>query len=112
MTTLYIIYATVSSFLGFTIGRAEFIQQAFDSLEDNFVRIPVTTLPGGLKGILIFGYPVAFISAFPAEILLNRIEITEAAFILLLIIPLCLFWLMMFLAVWRLGIKRYESASN
>ncbi len=112
MTTLYIIYATVSSFLGFTIGRAEFIQQAFDSLEENFVRIPVTALPGGLKGILIFGYPVAFISAFPAEILLNRIEITEAAFILLLIIPLCLFWLMTFLVVWRLGVKQYESASN
>lgn len=112
MTCLYLLYGTVSSFTGFLIGRAEFIQQAFDSLEDNFVRIPATTLPGGIKGILIFGYPVAFISAFPAQVLLHHVNLVVGISILLFQIPLTLFWLIAFLLVWRFGRRRYESASN
>ncbi|MFW9903010.1 MAG: ABC-2 family transporter protein [Candidatus Thorarchaeota archaeon] len=112
MFCLYLLYGTVSSLTGFLIGRANFIQQAFDSLEDNFVRIPATTLPGGIKGILIFGYPVAFISAFPAEVLLQHVDLIVAIGILLFQIPLTLFWLIAFLLVWRFGRQRYESASN
>ena len=112
MTCLYLLYGTVSSLMGFLIGRAEFIQEAFDSLEDNFVRIPATTLPGGVKGILIFGYPIAFISAFPAEVLLQHVGLGTAFGILLFQIPLTCFWLMAFLLVWRYGRRRYESASN
>ncbi|MFX1506218.1 MAG: ABC-2 family transporter protein [Promethearchaeota archaeon] len=112
MSCLYLLYGTVSSFTGFLIGRADFIQQAFDSLEDNFIRIPATTLPGGIKGILIFGYPVAFISAFPAEVLLQHVDLVVAVGILLFQIPLTLFWLIAFLLVWRFGRRRYESASN
>lgn len=112
MTCLYLLYSTVSSFLGFIVGRAEFIQEAFDSLEDNFSRIPATTLPGGIKGVLIFGYPVAFISAFPAEVLLEHVDIITTIGIILFQIPLTGFWLIAFLLVWRFGIKRYESASN
>ena len=112
MTCLYLLYSTISSLLGFIIGRAEFIQEAFDSLEDNFSRIPATRLPGGIKGILIFGYPVAFISAFPAEVLLEHVDIAMAIGIILFQIPLTIFWLIAFLLVWRFGIKQYESASN
>lgn len=112
MLCLYIMYGTISSLVGFTIGRASFIQEAFDSIEDSFVRVPATTL-GGIKFFLIFGYPVAFISAFPAEILLGRIDVVDALVILFFIlIPLCAIWITVFLLVWRFGIKRYESASN
>jgi ABC-2 type transport system permease protein len=112
MACLYLLYGTVSSLTGFLIGRADFIEEVFDSLEDNFVRIPATTLPGGIKGILIFGFPVAFISAFPAEVLLQRVNLVAAIGILLFQIPLTLFWLIAFLLVWRFGRRRYESASN
>jgi ABC-2 type transport system permease protein len=112
MSCLYLLYGTVSSLTGFLIGRAAFIQEAFDSLEDNFVRIPATTLPGGIKGILIFGYPIAFISAFPAEVLLQHLDLIEAFGILLFQVPLTLFWAIAFLLVWRFGRRRYESASN
>ncbi|MFX0015466.1 MAG: ABC-2 family transporter protein [Promethearchaeota archaeon] len=112
MTCLYLLYGTISSLAGFLIGRAEFIQQAFDSLEDNFSRIPATTLPGGIRNILIFGYPVAFISAFPAVVLLEHIDIISALGILIFQIPLTIFWLIAFLMVWRFGRHRYESASN
>ncbi len=112
MTALYLLYGTIACLAGFTIGRANFIENIFDSVEDSFVRIPVTTLPQGIKGILIFGFPVAFISAFPAEILLERITITNAIELLIIEVLLISIWLSAFLITWRIGLRRYESASN
>jgi ABC-type uncharacterized transport system permease subunit len=45
MTALYLLYGTIACLAGFTIGRANFIESIFESIEESFVRIPVTTLP-------------------------------------------------------------------
>ncbi|MFW9856284.1 MAG: ABC-2 family transporter protein [Candidatus Thorarchaeota archaeon] len=112
MTTLYLLYGSVTALAGFTIGRAEFVQEAFESLEVSFVRVPATSLPRGITTFLMVGFPIAFLSAFPTEILLERLTLDNAIWVLVLQVPLCLFWIGTFLLIWRLGIKRYESASN
>ncbi|MFW9778105.1 MAG: ABC-2 family transporter protein [Candidatus Heimdallarchaeota archaeon] len=112
ITTLYLLYGSITALAGFTIGRAEFVQEAFDTLEITFARVPATSLPRGITTFLMVGFPVAFLSAFPTEILLGRLSVNNAIEVLILQVPLCLFWIGTFLIIWKVGISRYESASN
>lgn len=112
MTALYLLYGTITSFAGFTIGRIGFLEEAIFSMEENFQKIPVTTLPLGLRTFLLVGFPVGMMSALPSEIFLGRIPIINSLGILLVSGILAFIWAFLFIFVWNRGIKRYESASN
>ncbi|MHA1213730.1 MAG: ABC-2 family transporter protein [Candidatus Hodarchaeales archaeon] len=112
MTCLYLLYGTITALLGFTIGRAGIFQQIFESIEDNFTRIPATTLPSGVKTFLTIGLPVALISAWPSELLLGKISLYEGLSIFFVQLVLAVLWSLSFLLVWRTGIRKYESSSN
>lgn len=71
-------------------------------------RFPVTIFPAWLRILLTFVVPIAFVTTFPAAVLLNRLD---SGFVLLSI-AIAILMLSVSIAFWRFALRHYASASS
>lgn len=101
----YCVYGMVT-FLAFWFGQVgTFRAIVFGLVESK--QYPLTIFPGGLRFLLTYIIPVAFISFYPAAIFLGKVAVT---FMLLgQLVALLLVVFTVFCFVWSKGLKRYEA---
>lgn len=71
-------------------------------------RFPVTIFPAWLRILLTFVVPIAFVTTFPAAVLLNRLDTNFA----LLSIGIAALMLALSVGFWRFALRHYSSASS
>ncbi|OYT32376.1 hypothetical protein DRJ22_01610 [Candidatus Woesearchaeota archaeon] len=95
------------SALAFLVVKSEALMNLYFKLSD-FARYPLTVYPFGLKLFLIFLFPVAVCSFFPAEILLRGVDLK---LLFLAVVPvLAFFGVSVFF--WNLAMRKYASAGG
>ena len=96
--------------LVFWIGRTSILNQ-FIFLEDyNLERYPITVFPKLISYFFTLVLPIAFISTFPAMILLGKTNDTIE--ILFSGIFLIIFWLFIIDFIWVRALKHYDSVGG
>lgn len=99
------IYGTIT-FLAFWFGRLDVFRGLILGLTES-KQYPLNIFPKKMQSILTYIIPIAFISYYPAGILLEKISIDFPSAIRFFVF--FIFSLFLFYTVWSLGIKRYES---
>jgi ABC-2 type transport system permease protein len=75
----------------------------------DFAKYPITIFPTLIQTIITYVVPFAFVSFYPAKVLLNQangLSILAQSSIALLIMASCALW------VWNTGLKGYESTGH
>ena len=103
---LYSIWAAMAT-LSFWFVKIANLNNAFTALYDT-ARFPITTFEGGLRIALTFVLPIAFITTFPAQALLGKLDFTTL--LLAVVIGLGLFAFSVWF--WRFAVRNYSSASS
>jgi ABC-2 type transport system permease protein len=100
--------------LAFRFIQVDALRWAVMSLEQDFTRYPISIYTRGVRLILTFVFPFAFMNYFPATFLLHK---SEAALNLSpevgLLTPLIgLAWFALAYAFWRSGLKQYQGTGS
>lgn len=103
---VYLIYFLVASLCLF-FTKAEIFLDWFLEMTD-FDRYPADIYGNGFRRFLFFGLPILFFAYVPTAILLDKIPLIFTVYGLLIIL-----WLYFLSTIfWRVGLKRYQSASS
>jgi ABC-2 type transport system permease protein len=100
--------------LAFWFIRVDTLRWVVMSLEQEFTRYPISIYTRGVRLILSFVFPFAFMNYFPATFLLHK---TETALNLSpevgLLTPLVgILWFALAYALWRIGLKHYQGTGS
>ncbi|MBC5809916.1 MAG: ABC-2 family transporter protein [Candidatus Eremiobacteraeota bacterium] len=100
--------------LSFWVVRIDTLRWYVMSLEQDFTRYPISIYTHGVRFVLAFVLPFAFMNYFPATFLLHK---TDDAFALApgvgLLTPVVgLVWFGLAYAFWRAGIDRYQGTGS
>lgn len=106
LLTLYSIWMAMAT-LSFWLVRIGNLTELFNSVYDTG-RFPVTTFQGILRVLLTVVVPIAFITTFPAQAVLGRLDTVTLIGAVVMGIGLFSFsaWF------WRFAVRRYSSASS
>ncbi|WP_066501108.1 ABC transporter permease [Abyssisolibacter fermentans] len=96
----------IITFTAFWFGKIEVFRGLILGLAES-KQYPLNIFPNKMKIVLTYIVPIAFISYYPAVILLGKMSVNFMFFVKLFIFYFITFGL--FIKIWRLGIKRYES---
>jgi ABC-2 type transport system permease protein len=98
----------------FWFTRIDSLRWVFMSLEQEFSRYPLSIYQRGVKVMLAFVIPFAFMNYFPATFLLHKSEdglhLNPAVGLLTPVVGLVVFALGY--AFWRTGIDRYQGTGS
>lgn len=78
-------------------------------LTREFERYPLDLFPPWLQGTLTWIVPIGLISTYPVLVLLRRAEAWEIAMYLAIGAILLVVWVLIFLRMWTMALRRYES---
>jgi ABC-2 type transport system permease protein len=94
--------------LAFYFIRVDGLDQVFWTVYEFGRRVPGTIYSNIMKAVLTFGLPVLVIVFFPAGLLLDKLGMKEV------LISFCISGTLLFLAatMWKISLKRYNSASS
>ena len=101
--SIWIMIATIA----FVAVKVDELGELFNSLFETG-KFPITTFQDGIRLILTFLLPIAFMTTFPAQALLNKLSAVN----LLLGIALATFMFGLSTWVWRKAVLNYSSASS
>ena len=98
----------------FWFTRIDSLRWVFMSLEQEFSRYPISIYQRGVRLVLTFALPFAFMNYFPATFLLHKEEtglnLNAAVGLLTPVVGLICFGLGY--ALWRVGIDRYQGTGS
>jgi ABC-2 type transport system permease protein len=102
--------ATVS----FWFVRVDTLRWVIMSLEQEFTRYPISIYTRGVRIILSFVFPFAFMNYFPATFLLHKAEtgLSLSPQIGLLTPLIGAGWLAVSYAFWRIGLQHYQGTGS
>ena len=103
---LYAIMTMLSTVAFWTVA-IDNIHELFFAFFDA-AKYPASAFPEPLRGIILFVIPVGFMTTVPAEVLLNRVTPDIVVYGITLAIVL----LFASIALWRVAIRNYSSASS
>jgi ABC-2 type transport system permease protein len=100
--------------LAFWVVRIDALRWVAMSLEQDFTRYPISIYTRGVRVVLAFILPFAFMNYFPATFLLHK---TDGALALSpqvgLLTPLVgLVWSALAYTFWRVGVNRYQGTGS
>ncbi len=96
----------IITFMAFWFGKIEVFRGLILGLTES-KQYPLNIFPIKMRMILTYIVPIAFVSYYPTVILLDKISVNFMFFLKLLVF--CFITFILFIKIWRLGIKRYES---
>jgi ABC-2 type transport system permease protein len=100
--------------LSFWFVRVDTLRWVVMSLEQDFSRYPISIYSRGVRLLLAFVVPYAFMNYFPATFLLHKAEtgLSLAPQIGLLTPVVGLVWFAMAYGFWRFGINHYQGTGS
>lgn len=100
--------------ISFWVIRIDTLRWVFMTLEQEFSRYPISIYQRGVRVLLAFVIPVAFMNYFPATLLLHKSEdgLHLAPAIGLLTPVVGAVWLAAAYAFWRVGLNRYQGTGS
>ena len=109
LSGMVIVYAfwmgmMIFSFWAVKVDNLSFLFSSFFET----ARFPVTVYRGALRYLLMYVFPVAFITTFPAASIVGRIHATDV----LLSVIIAVSFLVLSRLLWRFALKHYTSASS
>jgi ABC-2 type transport system permease protein len=100
--------------ISFWVVRVDTLRWAVMSLEQDFTRYPISIYARGVRVVLAFVLPFAFMNYFPASFLLDKqntgLGLSPAVGILTPAIGLA--WAVAAYALWRVGLRRYAGTGS
>ncbi len=100
--------------LSFWIVRVDAIRWVLFSLEQEFLRYPISIYQRSVRIVLTFVLPFAFMAYFPATWLLQKqdlgLHLAPIAGLLTPVIGVA--WMGLAYAFWRIGINRYQGTGS
>jgi ABC-2 type transport system permease protein len=105
-----LVVATIS----FWFVRVDTLRWAIMSLEQDFTRYPISIYQRGVRVVLAFIFPFAFMNYFPATFLLQKAEtglhLNPAVGMLTPVVGAA--WLIVSYAFWRIGLRHYQGTGS
>jgi ABC-2 type transport system permease protein len=100
--------------LSFWFIRIDTLRWVVMSLEQDFTRYPISIYSRGVRFILAFVLPFAFMNYFPATYLLNKTEtgLSLSPWVGLLTPLVGLTWFGVAYAFWRIGLDHYQGTGS
>ncbi len=100
--------------LSFWVIRIDALRWYVMSLEQDFTRYPISIYSRGVRVILAFVLPFAFMNYFPATFLLHKTEgaLSLSPSVGLLTPVVGLAWFALAYAFWRVGIDHYQGTGS
>ena len=100
--------------MSFWFVRVDTLRWVVMSLEQEFTRYPISIYTRGVRIILAFVFPFAFMNYFPATYFLHKAEtgLSLSPQIGLLTPVIGLAWLLAAYAFWRVGLQRYQGTGS
>jgi ABC-2 type transport system permease protein len=100
--------------LSFWFVRVDTMRWVIMSLEQDFTRYPISIYTRGVRFILSFVFPFAFMNYFPATFLLHKAEtgLSLSPEIGLLTPVVGVAWLVVSYAFWRIGLQHYQGTGS
>jgi ABC-2 type transport system permease protein len=100
--------------LSFWFVRVDTLRWVVMSLEQDFTRFPISIYTKGVRLLLAFVFPFAFMNYFPATYFLHKAEtglgLSPAVGLLTPLIGLA--WAAVAYAFWRIGITHYQGTGS
>lgn len=96
----------ILSFLSFWFGHTENLYGLLESITD-VKQYPVSVFPADIRTFLTCFIPVAFVSYYPAAVLLGKMNVGLNLMACLMVVSGVI--VLLFLKLWKNGIKKYES---
>lgn len=104
--SIFVGFSVITGSLAFFMGNARYVSQQMTNALLTFALYPNTLFSGGVRVLLFTLLPAAFIAAVPVEIISTR----NGRLLLWLFVAAIVVWLVA-IAVFHLGLRRYESGS-
>jgi ABC-2 type transport system permease protein len=100
--------------IAFWVVRIDALRWVAMSLEQDFTRYPISIYTRGVRLVLTFVFPFAFMNYFPASFLLNKAGGTLALSPVagLLTPAVGAIWFLAAYAFWRVGVNRYAGTGS
>jgi ABC-2 type transport system permease protein len=100
--------------LSFWFVRVDTLRWAVMSLEQDFTRYPISIYARGVRVVLAFVLPFAFMNYFPATFLLHKhdIGLGLSPFVGALTPAIGLAWSAIAYAFWRIGLRHYQGTGS
>ncbi|HEY8313675.1 MAG TPA: ABC-2 family transporter protein [Candidatus Baltobacteraceae bacterium] len=100
--------------ISFWFVRVDTLRWVVMSLEQDFTRYPISIYTRGVRLVLTFVLPFAFMNYFPATFLLHKTEtgLALAPQVGLLTPIVGLAWLAVSYAFWRIGLQHYQGTGS
>ena len=100
--------------ISFWFVRVDTLRWAIMSLEQDFTRYPISIYQRGVRVVLAFIFPFAFMNYFPATFLLHKAEtglqLNPAIGILTPAVGVA--WLLVSYAFWQVGLRHYQGTGS
>lgn len=100
--------------LSFWFVRVDTLRWAVMSLEQDFTRYPISIYARGVRFVLAFVLPFAFMNYFPATFLLRKQEtgLGLSPIVGLLTPAIGVAWVLVSYAFWRVGLRHYQGTGS
>lgn len=100
--------------MSFWFVRVDTLRWVVMSLEQEFTRYPISIYTRGVRIVLAFVFPFAFMNYFPATFLLHKAEtgLSLAPQVGLLTPVIGVAWLAVAYAFWRIGLTHYQGTGS
>jgi ABC-2 type transport system permease protein len=100
--------------MSFWFVRIDTLRWVVMSLEQEFTRYPISIYTRGVRVILSFVFPFAFMNYFPATFLLHKAEtgLSLSPQVGLLTPLVGIGWLAVSYAFWRIGLQHYQGTGS
>ncbi|HET7815685.1 MAG TPA: ABC-2 family transporter protein [Candidatus Baltobacteraceae bacterium] len=100
--------------MAFWFVRVDTLRWVVMSLEQEFTRYPISIYTRGVRIVLAFVFPFAFMNYFPATFLLHKAEtgLALSPQVGLLTPVIGVAWLAASYAFWRIGLQRYQGTGS
>ena len=100
--------------VAFWFVRVDTLRWVVMSLEQEFTRYPISIYTRGVRIVLAFVFPFAFMNYFPATFLLHKAEtgLSLSPQVGLLTPVIGVAWLAASYAFWRVGLQRYQGTGS
>ena len=98
----------------FWVIRIDTLRWVVMSLEQDFSRYPISIYSRGVRVVMAFIFPFAFMNYFPATYLLHKVEsglqLNPAVGLLTPIVGAV--WLVAAYLLWRVGLNKYQGTGS
>jgi ABC-2 type transport system permease protein len=105
-----LVVATIS----FWFVRVDTLRWVIMSLEQDFTRYPISIYQRGVRVVLAFVFPFAFMNYFPATFLLHKTEtglhLSPAVGLLTPVVGIV--WLIVSYGFWQFGLRHYQGTGS